>query len=852
MPDQHSAMNEYRYLDEKRVVEGLTAEEKARHAQLRGLVGLDARSPAAGGGFDVNAAAAHLRESLLPAGLRNRPPPTPDATPAPAVDPQPGNELSAAEALASVHAAEPFDPLVGAPPAEADALFDPAQLGMEPAPGDAYFDPNVAQYDPNAAYDPHAQAAWDPNQPWDPAAAQEGGAAFDDPNAAYDPSAQAGWDPNQPLDPNVFQAEAAAQPYDPNAQPYDPNAQPYDPSAQPYDPSAQPYDPNAQPYDPSAQPYDPSAQPYDPNAQPEWDPNQAWDPNAFAAETAAQPYDPNAAQDANAPYDPNAQPYEPSAEPFQLHGDAGAAPPAAAWEIAAPGEGSSPEGGLAAAPWDAPGPAGIDAGAALEAAADAAFVPAEPVDAGLPVSPEPEPFGDDATAPAGWHAEPPPPEPSEAPLGEYDETGGSFAVAAATEAEALPFDASPASAVADGYVPAELAAPLGEYDDTAGFSGTEYALPELGALPGDAEVAPGGETAPQADVAADGFSLESGGSFGAHSDAAASAWAADSAAPPWENAPPFDLATPHAPPLDDGSGYELAPPDGETFAPPLETEPVVDTAPLDLGAEGAEESPALPPPGSGPAPELDFSQPDFSSAEDAFVDAAASLSDLHAEPASAPFDAGTSLDEEIPTIEATDILEEVPEESPAPPPRSLDFEPLAPAAAAPEPRLAAAADVAAADVLPGAPPSAPPQASSPPAAAAAAPAAPPAPAPFPVAGTHRVVVHTVEGLVKRGVLEDADLASPAFTLHAQAGQPGEEVATENVKAIFFMLASGEKAPAPEGKKVRVTFRDGRQVAGFSPDYEESGVGFFMIPGDTRTNTGRIWVYRSAVRQVTVS
>jgi hypothetical protein len=26
----------------------------------------------------------------------------------------------------------------------------------------------------------------------------------------------------------------------------------------------------------------------------------------------------------------------------------------------------------------------------------------------------------------------------------------------------------------------------------------------------------------------------------------------------------------------------------------------------------------------------------------------------------------------------------------------------------------------------------------------------------------------------------------------------------------------------------------------------------MIPVDTRTNTGRIWVYRSAVRQVSVS
>ncbi|HEY6001967.1 MAG TPA: chemotaxis protein CheA, partial [Anaeromyxobacter sp.] len=121
-----------------------------------------------------------------------------------------------------------------------------------------------------------------------------------------------------------------------------------------------------------------------------------------------------------------------------------------------------------------------------------------------------------------------------------------------------------------------------------------------------------------------------------------------------------------------------------------------------------------------------------------------------------------------------------------------------------------------------------------------------------VAGAHRVVVHTLEGQVKRGVLEDVDLDAGSLGLAPLPGAAPEAVPSDKVKAIFFMLAPGEKAPPPEGKKVRVTFRDGRQVAGFSPDYRDEGVGFFMIPVDTRTNTGRIWVYRSAVRQVSVS
>ncbi len=59
------------------------------------------------------------------------------------------------------------------------------------------------------------------------------------------------------------------------------------------------------------------------------------------------------------------------------------------------------------------------------------------------------------------------------------------------------------------------------------------------------------------------------------------------------------------------------------------------------------------------------------------------------------------------------------------------------------------------------------------------------------------------------------------------------------------------APAAEGKKVRVTFSDGRQLTGFADDGDE-GVGFFLILGDTGTNTGRIWVYRSAVRQMSAA
>jgi hypothetical protein len=70
-----------------------------------------------------------------------------------------------------------------------------------------------------------------------------------------------------------------------------------------------------------------------------------------------------------------------------------------------------------------------------------------------------------------------------------------------------------------------------------------------------------------------------------------------------------------------------------------------------------------------------------------------------------------------------------------------------------------------------------------------------------------------------------------------------------VKAIFFMLAPGEKAEASPGQAVRVTFSDGRSIEGHRQG-DESRDGFFLVPFDAqRTNTRRIYVARDAVSEI---
>ena len=118
-----------------------------------------------------------------------------------------------------------------------------------------------------------------------------------------------------------------------------------------------------------------------------------------------------------------------------------------------------------------------------------------------------------------------------------------------------------------------------------------------------------------------------------------------------------------------------------------------------------------------------------------------------------------------------------------------------------------------------------------------------------VPGEQRVAIHMRAGQTKRGTVTDLDLSQPQVPLEPQGGGPTENIAHDEVKAIFFMLAPGEKAEAGPGQAIRVTFSDGRSIEGHRQG-DESREGFFLVPLDAqRTNTRRIYVARDAVSEI---
>jgi len=118
-----------------------------------------------------------------------------------------------------------------------------------------------------------------------------------------------------------------------------------------------------------------------------------------------------------------------------------------------------------------------------------------------------------------------------------------------------------------------------------------------------------------------------------------------------------------------------------------------------------------------------------------------------------------------------------------------------------------------------------------------------------VEGEHRVVLHTLEGQVRRGTMSDVDLLDPVIRLQPQGALP-DAIPAERIKAIFFMQGPGDSPLPQHGQRIRVSFSDGRQIVGFSEDVEVGENGFFLVPADLRTHTARIYVFRAGVHSIT--
>jgi len=131
--------------------------------------------------------------------------------------------------------------------------------------------------------------------------------------------------------------------------------------------------------------------------------------------------------------------------------------------------------------------------------------------------------------------------------------------------------------------------------------------------------------------------------------------------------------------------------------------------------------------------------------------------------------------------------------------------------------------------------------------------------PAPSAAGKMVVARFVDGRILKGTTYDFLPGKPVFHLYVDGNEKAkaEAVQMADLKAVFFVKdfsgVSERKdrydfaATQGHGRKVRLIFQDGEEMAGFTNGYNPASQGFFLIPADAAGNNVRIYVLNKAIK-----
>src|SRR5262245_38397475 len=125
-------------------------------------------------------------------------------------------------------------------------------------------------------------------------------------------------------------------------------------------------------------------------------------------------------------------------------------------------------------------------------------------------------------------------------------------------------------------------------------------------------------------------------------------------------------------------------------------------------------------------------------------------------------------------------------------------------------------------------------------------------------GVVRVVARFQDGRILKGTTHDFGAEHAAFHLKVEGETgPPVKVPISALKAVFFVKSfEGSKSRKDErgferapnhGRRVRVFFKDGEEIAGITVSFSPDRPGFFIVPADEGSNNVRIFVVRAAVK-----
>ncbi len=121
-----------------------------------------------------------------------------------------------------------------------------------------------------------------------------------------------------------------------------------------------------------------------------------------------------------------------------------------------------------------------------------------------------------------------------------------------------------------------------------------------------------------------------------------------------------------------------------------------------------------------------------------------------------------------------------------------------------------------------------------------------------------IVLHFADGSIKKGTTDDFFPNKDVFHFIDKGSKGTSEIRIIDLKAVFFVKDfDGNPAYTDRndvervgiGKKIRVCFKDGETLDGYTQGYSENRRGFFVFPCDPNSNNDRVYVVTAATDSI---
>ena len=123
---------------------------------------------------------------------------------------------------------------------------------------------------------------------------------------------------------------------------------------------------------------------------------------------------------------------------------------------------------------------------------------------------------------------------------------------------------------------------------------------------------------------------------------------------------------------------------------------------------------------------------------------------------------------------------------------------------------------------------------------------------------NQVVAHFRDGRIMKGTTSDFAPAKPTFHIVDGSTKQSSMVTLDELKAVFFVKSlegnseytdSQDAEQKGMGQKIRVRFKDGEVLTGYTNGYAAAREAFFVFPADPRSNNLRAYILQEATEHV---